>query len=211
MLCISAIIMSLGVAGSQTSPIIDQATTGAVIGTASGLAGAFYENSGNPTSPQAIEDYAIGAAGDAIETGAVVLTKEMIIKAIISKGAEAYVAARAAGDYAAAEAIKAAAISEASAAGFAFSAGAFLAAVAAAVVVGVLIPAHTDLDPCDIDPSKCAGIGTPLLPPPNSDTSLNEGTGVSEIGEPLIGGNNPEKAPTEAEFPRPYDPDLPCI
>jgi len=194
--------MSLGVAVSQTSPIIDKATTGAVIGEASNLAGAFYENSGNPTSTQAIKDYAIGAAGDAIETGTVVLTKEMIIKAIISKGAEAYVAARAAGDYAAAEAIKAAAIEEASAAGAAFSAGAFFAAVAAAVVVGVLIPAHTDLDPCDIDPSKCAGIGTPLLPSPTSDMSSNGGSGVSDIGKTLIGDNSPKtEAPTQAEFP----------
>ena len=51
---------------------------------------------------------------------------------------------------------------------------------------------------------------TPLLPPPTSDASSNEGSGVSDIGEPLIGDNN-FKAPTEAEFPNPCDPDLPCI
>lgn len=54
-------------------------------------------------------------------------------------------------------------------------------------------------------------VGAPLLPPPTSDTPSNDGSGVSDIGKPLIGDNNPEKAPTEAEFPRPYDPDLPCI
>ena len=62
----------------------------------------------------------------------------------------------------------------------------------------------------DIDKDQHDDLETPLLPQPTSDTSSNEGSGVSDIGEPLIGDNN-FKAPTEAEFPNPYDPDLPCI
>ena len=45
-------------------------------------------------------------------------------------------------------------------------------------------------------------IGTPLLPPPTSDTSSNEGSGVSDIGKPLIGYNSPKtEASTQAQFP----------
>jgi hypothetical protein len=53
-------------------------------------------------------------------------------------------------------------------------------------------------------------IGAPLLSQSTPDMSSEEGSGGSDIGEPLI-GDNPENTPTEAEFPRPYDPDLPCI
>ncbi|MCK9565822.1 MAG: hypothetical protein M0Q43_07225 [Methanothrix sp.] len=53
-------------------------------------------------------------------------------------------------------------------------------------------------------------VGAPLLPQPTSDTPSNDGSGGSDIGESLI-GDNPENTPAEAEFPRPYNPDLPCI
>ena len=56
-----------------------------------------------------------------------------------------------------------------------------------------------------------AGIGTSKLPRPTSDTPTNEGSGVSEIGKPLIGDNSPKaeafKVPTGAEFPHVYPDD----
>lgn len=175
-LIVYSIILSLTVAGSQAS---SDATNEMVIGGVSDTAGAYVKNIDNPTSLQAIEDYAFGAAKDLVDAGVVSLANYAIYKSIIYKGASEIVAARAVGNYAAAKAIQDATIAKASAVMGGLSVGATIVTLAL-VVVGITFPNHTD-DDCAVNPSDCAqsGLGTPLLQSPTSDKSSGAGSSVS--------------------------------